>query len=96
MTVDRLRLIYDVVDGTDLLICGVSEAPVPGALLGPTLRCIAGDQCVRQQHGDRFYYANPAEFTEEQLAEVLKSSRHCNALRYNMADDLTMDLLLIN
>ena len=36
--VDRLWLIYD----SDLFIGGASDA-----LLGPTLRCIVGDQCVR-------------------------------------------------
>merc|ERR1712117_144206 len=82
--VDRLKLIYDSVDDIDLFIGGVSEAPVPGALLGPTFRCIVGDQFVRLQHGDRFYYdnaANPGKFTEEQLAEVRKSSLariHCD------------------
>ena len=82
--VERLKLIYDHVDDIDLFIGGVSEAPVPGALLGPTFRCIVGDQFVRLQHGDRFYYdsaSNPGKFTEEQLAEVRKSSLariHCD------------------
>ena len=51
--VDRLKLIYENVDDVDLFIGGVSEAPVPGGLLGPTFRCIVGDQFVRLQHGDR-------------------------------------------
>jgi len=82
--VERLELIYDDVDDVDLFIGGVSESPAPGGLLGPTFRCIVGDQFARLQLGDRFYYdsaSNPGKFTEEQLAEVRKSSLariHCD------------------
>ena len=51
--VQRLRLIYDTVDDIDLFIGGVAEAPAPGGLLGPTFRCIVGDQFARLQKGDR-------------------------------------------
>lgn len=51
--VDRLKLIYDSPDDIDLFIGGVSETPAPGGLLGPTFRCIVGDQFVRLQKGDR-------------------------------------------
>ena len=51
--VQRLRLIYDSVDDIDLFIGGVAEAPAPGGLLGPTFRCIVGDQFARLQKGDR-------------------------------------------
>jgi peroxidase len=82
--VERLKLIYDNVDDVDLFIGGISEVPVPGALLGPTFQCLVGDQFKRLQHGDRFYYdssSNPGKFTEEQLAEVRKSNLariHCD------------------
>jgi len=82
--VERLQLIYDDVDDIDLFIGGVSEVPAPGGLLGPTFRCIVGDQFARLQRGDRFYYdssSNPGKFSEEQLAEVRKSSLariHCD------------------
>ena len=52
--VQRLRLIYDSVDDIDLFIGGVAEAPAPGGLLGPTFRCIVGDQFARLQKGDRW------------------------------------------
>ena len=84
MIVERLELIYDHVDDVDLFIGGVSETPAPGGLLGPTFRCIVGDQFARLQHGDRFYYdsaSNPGKFTEEQLVEVRKASLariHCD------------------
>ena len=84
MIVERLELIYDHVDDVDLFIGGVSETPAPGGLLGPTFRCIVGDQFARLQHGDRFYYdsaSNPGKFSEEQLVEVRKASLariHCD------------------
>ena len=49
----RLKLIYYSVDDVDLFIGGVSETPAAGGLLGPTFRCLVGDQFKRLQHGDR-------------------------------------------
>ena len=51
--VQRLKLIYDSVDDVDLFIGGGSETPAAGGLLGPTFRCLVGDQFKRLQHGDR-------------------------------------------
>ena len=51
--VQRLQLIYDSVEDVDLFIGGVSESPAAGGLLGPTFRCLVGDQFKRLQHGDR-------------------------------------------
>ena len=71
--VDRFKLIYKDVDDIDLFIGGISETPVAGAVVGPTFRCIIGDQFKRLQHGDRFYYdniQNPSQFTPPQLQQV--------------------------
>ena len=68
--VERLGLIYKHVDDIDLFIGGVVETPVPGAVLGPTFRCIIGDQFKRLQQGDRFYYDNPGQFSPEKLQQV--------------------------
>jgi peroxidase len=51
--VERLALIYDDVDDIDFFIGGISEASAASGLLGPTFRCIVGDQFKRLQHGDR-------------------------------------------
>ena len=61
--VQRLRLIYDTVDDIDLFIGGVAEAPAPGGLLGPTFRCIVGDQFARLQKGDRSVGTNCSFYT---------------------------------
>lgn len=51
--VDRLKLIYESVEDIDLFIGGISETAVAGSLLGPTFRCLVGDQFKRLHHGDR-------------------------------------------
>ena len=64
-------------DDVDLFIGGISETPAAGSLLGPTFRCVVGDQFKRLLAGDRFWYdsaSSPAPFTAPQLAEVRRAS----------------------
>ena len=51
--VERLRLIYTHVDDIDLFVGGISEISEVESLLGPTFRCLVGDQFARLQRGDR-------------------------------------------
>ncbi|XP_076063497.1 salivary peroxidase/catechol oxidase-like [Oratosquilla oratoria] len=69
--------LYRHVDDIDPFIAGIAETPVEGSLLGPTFRCIVGDQFIRLKRGDRFFYDNaglPTSFTEAQLHEIRKVS----------------------
>ena len=54
-TVDLLKKVYKYrhVEDIDLFIGGISESAVEGSILGPTFRCILGEQFKRLQHGDR-------------------------------------------
>lgn len=58
----------------DLYTGALSEKPINGSILGPTLTCLILDQFVRVKYGDRFWYENPNWFTLEQLNEIRKSS----------------------
>ncbi|CAG0898518.1 unnamed protein product [Darwinula stevensoni] len=55
-TIQEMKKVYESVDDVDLFVGGISETPVPGALLGPTFHCIVGDMFLRLQKGDRFFY----------------------------------------
>ncbi len=46
------------VDDIDLFTGGLSESPLHGALIGPTLGCIVGMQFQRLRTCDRFWYKN--------------------------------------
>jgi len=75
--VEGLKLIYKDVEDVELFVAGISETPVPGALLGPTFQCIIGQQFKRLQHGDRFFYdsvSSPGKFSAAQLVEIRKTS----------------------
>ena len=51
--VERLKLLYTHVDDIDLFVGGISEISEVESLLGPTFRCLVGDQFARLQRGDR-------------------------------------------
>lgn len=74
----NLRRAYRDVDDIDLFPGGILEKPHKDALVGPTFKCIIGDQMARLKRGDRFYYERGDDpntrFTLEQLDELRKSS----------------------
>jgi len=71
----RLKSIYDHVDDIDLFVGAMLETKHRDSVLGPTFKCIVGDQFQRLKRGDRFWYENPGEFTLAQLNEIRKSSQ---------------------
>lgn len=64
-TARRLASVYDSVEDIDLWVGCLAEDHVDGAMVGPLLRSILGDQFQRLRDGDRLWYqaALPAELT---------------------------------
>ena len=58
----------------ELWVAGISETPLPGAVVGPTLRCVVGEQFKRARDGDRYFYENDGIFTPRQVQEIKKTS----------------------
>ena len=52
----KLASIYDTVNDVDPWVAMLIEPHAPGALVGPTLRKVLGDQFTRLRDGDRFWY----------------------------------------
>ena len=75
--IDELEQVYDDVDDIDLFVGGISENPIDTSILGPTFRCLVGDQFKRLREGDRFFYDSsnhPGHLTLSQLEQVKKTS----------------------
>ncbi|CAH1153426.1 unnamed protein product [Phaedon cochleariae] len=73
----NIKAIYKDVDDIDLYTGALSEIPLEGSILGPTITCLILDQFYRIKHGDRFWYENPQKpqsFTPEQLSEIKKTT----------------------
>ncbi|XP_076095786.1 peroxidase-like protein [Mytilus galloprovincialis] len=84
-----LQSVYSHPEDIDLFAGGMSETPVPGALVGPTFRCIIGLQFMYFKIGDRFFYENafvPTGFTAAQLQQIKRqslSALYCRTLDVN-------------
>jgi len=76
-TVAAYSRLYETPEDLDLWSAGVTETPLPGALVGPTFSCIIGRQFHNLRFGDRFFYENggwPSSFTLEQLEQIRRFS----------------------
>jgi len=76
--VRRLRDAYRDVDDIDLFLGGTIESAHSKGLVGPTFKCIIGDQFTRLKRGDRFWYEHgddsQTRFSQAQLRELRKTS----------------------
>eukprot|EP00092_Neocalanus_flemingeri_P030111 GFUD01032689.1.p1 GENE.GFUD01032689.1~~GFUD01032689.1.p1 ORF type:complete len:572 (-),score=127.85 GFUD01032689.1:413-2128(-) len=73
----KLSLVYDDVEDIDLYVGSILEKPHKDSLVGPTFKCIIGDQFIRLKQGDRFWYENGgenAQFSFTQLRAIKTSS----------------------
>ncbi|XP_064604306.1 peroxidasin-like isoform X2 [Liolophura sinensis] len=70
----KLRSLYGHPDNVDLFVGLMSENPLPGSKLGPTLMCMLVDQFKKLRSGDRFWYENPGVFSPAQLVQIKHSS----------------------
>lgn len=72
--IDKLKHIYTHVDDVELMVAGLMEKFVPGAITGHTFFCIIMKQFYLTRISDRHWYQNGRSgFTLQQLREINKS-----------------------
>lgn len=76
----NLADVYTSVDDIDLWVGGLAESPVPGALVGPTLRAILADQYERLRDGDWFWYES---YLDRSLIELVENQTLATIIRRN-------------
>lgn len=76
--VSAFKTLYESVYDIDLFIGGVTEKPLPRAVLGPTFANIFALQFLKLRQADRFFYnhniGQPFQINAVQLAEIEKVS----------------------
>lgn len=82
----KLKDLYGHPGNIDLWVGLISERRLAGALVGPTIGCILGDQFKRLRTGDRFWYENKGVFTPLQLQQIKKAS--LAAILCNSGDEI--------
>uniref|UniRef100_A0A915Q5C4 Ig-like domain-containing protein n=1 Tax=Setaria digitata TaxID=48799 RepID=A0A915Q5C4_9BILA len=70
----KLEELYGHPGNIDLWVGLILERRLAGALVGPTIGCILGDQFRRLRSGDRFWYENEGIFTALQLQQIRKAT----------------------
>ena len=68
----QLSLVYSDVRDIDLFTGGLSERPLPGAVVGLTFGCIIAHQFHNLKTCDRFWWRHTSQFTPDQLEEIGK------------------------
>ncbi len=81
-----LMTAYGDVDLIDSWVGMLAEDHVEGAMVGPLLDTILKDQFIRLRDGDRFYFMNDPDFTEEQKQEIRQTSLSDIILRNTTMD----------
>ncbi|XP_078669493.1 chorion peroxidase-like isoform X1 [Branchiostoma floridae x Branchiostoma belcheri] len=87
VTRHRLSSVYTDVDDIDLFAGGLAEKSMAGGVVGPTFACLIATQFRDLRMGDRFWFENSRQFTQDQLAEI-KSTTLARILCDN-TDDTT-------
>ncbi|MDV3352054.1 peroxidase family protein [Leptothoe sp. LEGE 181152] len=64
-----LEQLYGTVDDIDVIVGGLAEDHVPGAMVGELFQTIIADQFMRLRDGDRFWYEN-GQFTQAELDNI--------------------------
>lgn len=77
----QLAMAYASVNDIDPWVGLLSEDPVAGGVVGPTLRAILVEQFQRLRTGDRFYYRNDPSLGP--LLGVLEATRLSDVIRRN-------------
>ena len=73
-TITLLETVYTHQDDIDLVVGGLAERPLSGAVVGPTFGCLLGQQFQILKKGDRFWYENnipPSAFTKGKIKASL-------------------------
>ena len=66
-TIRLLESVYSHHEDIDLVVGGLAERPLSGAVVGPTFGCLLGQQFQILKKGDRFWYENnipPSAFSK--------------------------------
>uniref|UniRef100_A0A665TJV5 Thyroid peroxidase n=1 Tax=Echeneis naucrates TaxID=173247 RepID=A0A665TJV5_ECHNA len=71
---EQILRVYKHPDNIDVWLGGLVEKLLPGSRTGPLFACLIGHQMKLVRDGDRFWWEAEGVFTQQQKAELAKSS----------------------
>ena len=73
---NSLKFLYGNINNLDAWVGLLAEERTQNSIFGTTLLQILTDQFTRLRDGDRFYYENDDEFTDEEISEIKSTRMH--------------------
>ncbi len=92
----KLKFLYGNINNIDAWVGFLAEDPLQNSIYGETMTKIIVEQFSRLRDGDRFYFENDKDFSQEQIKEIKKTKLRDIILRNTDIEILPYNVFTLN
>ncbi len=92
----KLKFLYGNVDNIDAWVGFLAEDQLPNSIYGETMTKIITEQFLRLRDGDRFYFENDTDFSQEEINEIKNTRLRDIILRNTDIERLKYNVFTLN